>query len=263
MKPSKSFFLLPLFFISFFDQAYAVESEAQREAIIAPRAKRFYKSSRARQYLSFGGSYSSDYNSKDYQLNSRYLYQSERFVNEINFEHQSSYADSGSGAAKKYDVKKVELYDLMLSTKARLGSSMNYGVGYHRTIYDKLSTYEYDTRSAIGIGRMFFREKLEADFSVGHRDVKNYGAKFDFIISWRANFKITENITFIQRAFWFLDNESLDNQFKTSLVYRMSDRLSLELRHNFEHRRYEDDNKRVNNNFVNRSVTFGVIFDLN
>lgn len=262
MKTHSVFFFL-FFSLYFCDFSYAIESEAQREAVVAPRAKRFYKSSRARQYLSLGGSYSSDYNSKNYQLNSRYLYQSENFVNEINFEHQSNYADSGSGSGKKYDLKKSELYDLALSSKARLGSSNNYAVGYHRSIYDDLSKYYYDTRTAFGLGRMFFKEKLEIDFSIGRRDVKDYGGKLDFITSWRANFKITDNLTFIQRAYWFLDNESIDNQFKTSLVYRLSDRVSFELRHNFEQRRYEEDNKNITSNFVNRSITIGLIFDLN
>lgn len=251
------------FLLNFCNHAFALESEAQREAVVAPRAKRFYKASRARQYLAIGGAYASDYNSKDYQFNSRYLYQSDKFVNEINFEQQSSYADSGSGSNKKYDVKKTELYDVMLSSKARLGESNNYALGYHRSIYDDLSKYYFDTRTALGLGRMFFKEKLELDFSIGRRDVKDYDRKIDFITSWRANFKVTDKTTFIQRAYWFFDNESIDNQFRTSLVYRLNERLSFELRHNFEQRRYEEDPKNVNNNFVNRSVTIGLIFDLN
>lgn len=262
MKKPAFFLLLfsPLFFC---DLAFALESTAQREAVIAPRSKRFYKASRARQYLSLGGSYMSDYNSRSYQLNSRYLYQSENFINEINFEHQSEYGDSGSGTNKKYDIKKKELYDLALSTKGRINKGSNYFVGYHRTIYDDLSKYGYDTRTAFGVGHMFFKEKLELDLSAGRRDLKDAKAKIDFIISWRANVKITENITFIQRAYWFLDNKSLDNQFKTSLVYRLSERLSFELRHNFERRRYEENNQDSVNNFLNRSITIGLIFDLN
>lgn len=262
MKIHSVFFFL-FFFLYFCDFSYAIESKTQREAVVAPRAKRFYKSSRARQYLSLGGSYSSDYNSKNYQLSSRYLYQSENFVNEINFEHQSNYADSGSGSNKKYDEKKSELYDLTLSSKARIGGGNNYAVGYHRSIYDDLSKYYYDSRSAIGLGHMFFKEKLEMDFSFGRRDIKDSGGKLDFIISWRANFKITENLTLVQRTYWFLDNEGVDNQFKTSLVYRLSERMSFELRHNFEQRRYEEDNKNITSNFMNRSLTIGLVFDLN
>lgn len=255
-----SFFL---FFILLDSEAFAIEARSDREAVVSPRAKRFYKSDRARQYLSFGGSYSSDYNSKNYQLTSRYLYQSKKYIHEINFDHQSNYADTGSGKNKKYDIKKSELYDLTIASKARLGESENYAVFFNRDIYDDLSKYYYDVRTAVGLGRMFFREKLEWDVSMGYHDIKNYGYEVDVITSWRANFKITEHLSFMQRAYWFFDHESIDNEFKTSLVYRLSDKMSFELRHNFEKRRYEDDDSRVVSNSVSRSVTIGLIFDLN
>lgn len=254
-------------FISFFafqtPEAFAVESESQREAVVAPRAKKFYRSNSAKQYLSLGGNYTSDYNSKNYQLTSRYLYQSNNFVHEINFQNENNYADTGSGKNKKYAVKKSELYDFSLSSKARLFDTENYGVFYHRTIYDDLSKYYYDLRTAAGIGRMFFKEKLELDISLGYHDVKAYGYEVDVITSMRANFKINEHLTFTQRGYWFFDHESIDNQLKTSLVYRLSDKMSFEVRHNFEKRRYEEDDNRVVTNFVNRSITIGLIFDLN
>lgn len=255
-------------FIAFFtaqspEECFAVESESQREAVVSPRAKRFYKSNSAKQYLSFGGSYVSDYNSKNYQLNSRYLYQSNNFIHEINFQNENNYADSGSGKSKKYDVKKSELYDFSLSSKARIVDTENYGVFYHRTIYDDLSKYYRDVRTAAGLGRMFFQEKLELDVSLGYHDVKAYGYEVDVITSMRANFKINEHLTFVQRGYWYFDHESIDNELKTSLVYRLSDKMSFEVRHNFEKRRYEEDDKRVVTNFVNRSITFGLIFDLN
>jgi hypothetical protein len=244
--------------------AFAVESESQREAVITPRSKRFYKIGKdSRQYVALGGVYSSDYNSKKYQLNSRYLFQSDSFVNESNFDHESNYADKGSGVNREYAVKTSELYDLSLSSKARIGESRNYGVFYHRSIYDKLSKFYYDGRVAVGLGRMFFNGKLEWDASLSYHDVKEYGNEVDFITSWRANFKITDNLKFVQRAYLFIDHESMDNQFRTSLVYRIRKRLSFEIRHNFEQRRYEEDLKYKTTNLVNRSVTLGVVFDLN
>lgn len=245
------------------EMAFGVETESQREAIVAPRTKKFYKSNSAKQYLSFGGSYSSDYNSKNYELVSRYLYQSNKFIHEINFEHESNYADSGSGKNKQYDTKKSELYDLTISSKARILESENYGVFYHRDLYDDLSKYYYDTRTAVGLGRMFLKEKLEFDVSLGYRDVKSYGHEIDIVTSLRANFKITQNITFTERAYCFFDHESIDNGFKTSLVYRLNDKMSFEVRHNFETRRYEDDANKQQTNLTNRSVTIGLIFDLN
>ena len=254
--------LLLLLFLAPFP-AFAVESEAQREAIVAPRAKRFYKSSRARQYLSFGGNYTSDYNSKDYQIISRYLYQSEKTINEINFKHEAKYADSGSGNKKRYDVKTSELYDITLSGKAIIGESKNYGVVYHRTIHDSFETYSHDTRNALGVGRIFLNERLEWDVSFGYHDVQHYGSEPDLITSWRANFKISDKLTFVQRAYLFFDQKSTDSDFKTSLVYRIGENMSFELRHNFERRRYLEDGETNAINQVSRSVTVGLIFDLN
>jgi len=256
-----------LLFILFFalqspEEAFAVESRTNREAVVSPRTKKFYKSNSAKQYFSIGGSYTSDYNSKNYQLTSRYLYQSRNFIHEINFQNENNYADTGRGKTKKYDVKKSELYDLMLSSKARLFDSQNYGVFFHRTMYDDLSKYYYDTRTAAGLGRIFFKEKIELDVSLGYHEIKTYGYEVDVITSIRTNFKLTEHLTLIQRGYWFFDHESVDNQLKTSLVYRLSNKMSFELRHNFEKRRYEDDNRVVTNQ-VNRSVTVGLIFDLN
>jgi len=261
VKQSSPF--LFLFILLFFSAANALEKEAQREAIVTPRSKRFYPRQQAKQYISFGGIYNSDYNSKQYQLNSRYLYQSNKMVNEMNFDHETRYADSGSGSKKKYRAKDRELYDLALSAKIKIGETNNYLVGYHRSIYDEFSNYTYDVRNAVGVGRAFFDGAFELDASLGYRDVKSEGEKMDFITSWRSNFKITEKLTFIQRAYLFLDNESVDNQFRSSLLYRIGERLSLELRHNFEQRRYENNAQNDVENFVNRSITIGLTFDLN
>lgn len=257
-----------ILFLSFFffqnpELSFAIESEAQREAVVTPRTKRFYKSNIPRKYLSFGGSYSSDYNSKTYQLTSRYLYQSRDYIHEIFFDHESAYADSGSSENKESNKKKSELYDFVLSSKARIKEGRNYAVFYNREIYDDLSKYYFDTRTALGLGRMFFKEKLEMDVSLGYHNVKNYGNKVEIITSLRANFKITDRLTFVERAYYFFDHESVDNGFKTSLVYRISDKLSFEVRHNFETRRYEDDKNNQQANLVNRSVIIGIIFDLN
>jgi hypothetical protein len=67
----------------------------------------------------------------------------------------------------------------------------------------------------------------------------------------------------ISEHYCFLDHESIDNGFKTSLVYRLNDKMSFEVRHNFETRRYEDDANKQQTNLTNRSVTIGLIFDLN
>ena len=254
--------LAALCFLQSVSLAFAVDSEANREDLVAPRSKKLYRSNSVRKYLSLGGSQTSDYNSKYSQLNAKYFYQSQNFINEVNFKNENKYSDSGSSSNRRYNVKTSELYDLSLSSKMRLGDSENYGVAFHRTMYDDLSKYYLDTHTALGVGRMFFNDKIELDLSVGYHDIKTYGHKIDFIPSIRTNFKITKNLTLIQRGYWFIDHESMDNELKSSLVYRMRERLSLELRHNFEQRRYEDDHNRVVTNQINRSTTIGLVFDL-
>ena len=255
--------LIATIFLAFIaNQALAIESRDNREDVVSPRNKRFYRSNSARQYLSFGGSYSTDYNSKSYQLNSRYLYQSQNFIHEINFKNESNYADKGSGSSKRFDVKTSELYDFVVASKARIGDSKNYGLLFHRTIHDRLSTYKSDIHTAIGLGRMFFKERVELDVSLGYHDIKSSGHEVDVISSIRTNFKLGQNTTLIQRGYWFFDHKSFDNELKTSLVYRVKESMSLELRHNYEQRRYENE-KYSSTNQISRSFTVGLIFDLN
>ena len=255
--------LLALLFLQSPDVAFAIDSVSSRKNIITPRSKKLYRSNRTRNYLSLGGNYASDYNSKSYQLNSRYLYQGPDWINELNFENEGRYSDKGSGSKRVYDVKTSELYDISASSKLRIGNSNNYGAAFHKTLYDHLSKYYYDNHTALGIGRMFFDDKIELDLSLGYHDVKSYGNELNFITSIRTKLRITKNLTMVQRGYLFIDHESMDNELKSSLVYRLKSKLSLELRHSFSQRRYEDDlNNRVINQ-VNRSVTFGLIFDLN
>ena len=189
------------------------------------------------------------------------LYQSNDHIHELNFKNEHDYGDSGSYSNKRYDVKKSELYDFSISSKARISDSKNYGVVFHRTQYDRLSSYVYNLNTAIGLGRMFFKEKIELDLSVGHHKTsnnqKNGDSEINFITSIRTNFKITNRLTLIQRGYWFIDHQSFDNELKSSLVYRLNDRLSFELRHAFEQRRYAASNQ------ISRSMTAGLVFDLN
>ncbi len=261
-KPTRSFaLLLTLILLHFPHLAFAVDSRSNREAVVSPRAKKLYRSNSARQYLSLGGAYTSDYNSKYSQFNAKYFYQSQNFINEANFRNENRYSDSGSGTNRHYNVKTSELYDASFSSKMRIKDGKNYAVAFHRTMYEDLSNYYRDMHTALGLGRMFFDDKIELDLSMGYHDIKAYGNEIDFISSIRTNFKITPKLTLIQRGYWFLDHESTDNELKTSLVYRIKERLSLELRHSFEQRRFEN-NKNNNTNQITRSATIGLVFDL-
>ena len=257
--------LASLFFLGIFfnvKNSFAVELRSNREAIVSPRTKKFYKGSRAKQYLSLTGNYSSDNNSRNYQANSRYLYQSPNFIHELNFNHEVNYADVGSGKKKRYDVKTSELYDATLASKARILSSNFYGVFYHRTIYDDMSSFYYDNRTATGFGYIFFKDKLEVDFNTSNHVMKELGSETDYIISTRLNYKFLENFTLNQRSYFFIDRYSLDNEFKTSLMYRLNQKLSFEIRHNFEQRRYRDAPFKPLINNVSRSINVGFVFDL-
>lgn len=257
--------LIILFFwkIIFVQKAIAQqESRSARESIISAQSKKFFQSNRTRQYLSLGGSYGSDYNSKSYQINSRYFLQNENFTHEINFQHQVDYADIGSGKKKKYKVKKSELYDLMLSSKARILASNNYAAFYHRSIFDKFSTFLYDQRSAMGLGRMFLNQKVEVDFSLAYRDVKMQTYEINYLSSIRINYKFNNKLSLIQRSYIFFDNNLLDQEHKTSLIYRLNNQLSFEVRHNFEKRRYNDVVKKNAVNQISRGIIVGLVFDL-
>lgn len=250
-------FFLPFIILS--DPALALDSESDREKIVAARSKKFYRSSRAIQSFLLSGNKDSDYNSKSYQIDSRYYYQSEKQMHEINFFHKVAYSQSSSQGLKKTS----ELYDTLLSNKFMLSSeSKNYGVLYNRVNYDEFSSYYYDLRSAVGFGRIFFDDKVELDASIGYMDIKNSGSKSFLLPSIRMNFPITRNLTFTQRAYWFIDYESMDDEIRTTLKYRINNRVSLALNHIFEQRKYDDLNKSAAVNQTRRYLSVGFVFDL-
>jgi len=218
---SKLAFLALFFLCIFFNvkNSFAVETRSIREAIVSPRTKKFYKGSRAKQYLSLTGNYSSDNNSRNYQATSRYLYQSTNFIHELNFDHEVKYADV-------------------------------------------VSSFYYDNRTAMGFGYIFFKDKLEVDLSTSNHVMKKLGSEVDYILSTRLNYKFWDNFTLNQRSYFFIDRYSLDNEFKTSLIYRLNQKLSFEIRHNFEQRRYRDAPFKPLINNVSRSINLGFVFDL-
>ncbi len=242
---------------------FIINSEGSRQAIVnSARSKKFFTLDNTLSRLAIGGSYDTDQNSKQYQGTLRYFYQSNKAIHDINFLQEAEFSDSGSGKNKRSKTKTSELTDLALSSKLRFPQSNNYFAFYHRTAYDPFSNYYYDLHTAIGLGRMFFNDNFELDFSIGQHISKNFGTLIDFIPSLRLNFKLTKNLTLNQRGFWFLDKRSTDNELKTSLIYRLSPKTSFEVRHTYEQRRYEDQSKRQVTNQVRNLTTFGMIFDL-
>jgi len=244
---------------------FVLNSESSREAIVnSSRTKKFYNIDRKSSMLAFGGGYDSDQNSKQYQLTSRYFYQSNRFINEINFVREKEYNDRGSSKSKRYKALTSDLFDFSISSKIRIFETNNYTALYNRTVYDRLSTYYYDNQTAVGFGRIFFNDKLEFDLSLGYQDTKNFGEKINIIPSIRLNLKLTDKLTFNQRGYWFISDQSMDNDIRTSLVYRLGRRTSFEIRHTFETRRYYGTSANSPEiNQVRKLLTFGFVFDLN
>lgn len=255
---------LRLFYFSFLlfisDSALALDSESDREKIVSAKSRNFYKSSRIIQSILLSGNKDSDYNSKSYQIDSRYYYQSERQMHEVNFFQKTSYSSSSSTGEKL--TRKSELYDAMVSNKFMLGDSKNYAAIYSRVNYDELSSYYYDLRTAGGFGRSFFDDKIELDASLGYMDIKNSGSKTFLLPSIRMNFPITRNLTFTQRAYWFVDYESMDDEIKTTLKYRINNRVSLALNHIIEQRKYDNVSKNMEVNQTRRYISVGFVFDL-
>lgn len=259
----KFHFLIVLSTIFFSQQLYAQqEDRSSREALVATFNKKFFQSNRTKQYLAFGGYYGSDYNSKNYNLNSRYLIQNPKLYGEINFQHRVNYVDSGSGKNRQFKVKKMEEYDLSSFAKFKILRTDFYSNFYHRSIYDKFSNYFYDQRSAIGLGRSFMRDKIEADFSLTYRDVKNYSYEVDYLGSLRILHKFNNKLSINLRSYIFYGKNLLDEEYRSSLVYRINNEVSLELRHNYEKRRFTDFAKKTAVNQISRVVSFGLVFDL-
>lgn len=250
-----------LFFSNLALADFTINSETSREQVIAAKSKKIPKSKKPIQRISLGGSYDFDQNSKQYQFITRYFYQSNRFIHELNFLHETEYADTGSGKNKKYKMKTSELYDFSTSNKAVIAQTKNYAVFYHRTVYDDLSSYYNDLNTAFGLGRMFFNDVLEFDLSFGYHSSKNYGHEIELVPSIRLVKKLTKKLTLNHRGYWFIDNKSIDDEMKTSLIYRLTPRMSFETRHTFEKRSYIDTSKRRVNQ-VRNLFTIGLVFDL-
>lgn len=255
------FFISSLLFLPI-SSAFAIESVADRKQVATEKSRKFSKSPIARSSISLSGSYTSDQDSKEYQLQSRYFYQSDKQMHQIDFLHEVRYANAGSTPSKLYLVKKSDLYDAEISSKFILGQSKNYAALYSRSTYDELSKYYFDLRNAVGLGRMFFGDKLEFDTSIGYHDVKAYGNEVFFVPSIRLNMKLSEKTTLIHRGYMFLDHEGFDNEFKTSLRYRLNEKLSFEVNHTYDQRRYEDDAAHRQINLISKYIAVGFIYDL-
>ena len=239
-------------------KAVNVNNESDREAIISERYRKFYndKGYDPRRVINLKGYYDSDHNSHDYYFRAGYRGSSYKIVNNFSLTHESKYSNKTINK-KTYRLKKAEEYDLKLASKIRVKDQKNYIALYNRTLYDEYSKYYRDLQSAIGLGRYFYSQSVSLDLSIGYRDVKNFGHAVNFIPSFRVNYKINNDLRIIQRAYLYMDYKSIDNEISTRFIQRISDKLSFEIAHLFEQRKYKSTKKgRVNQ--VKRRVTIGL-----
>lgn len=255
--------LFSLFFL-LTTNSFAVDSESDRERIVSAKARRFYKAGNVNQSILFSGNRDSDQNSKEYHIDCRYYYRSNRQMHEFYFVHEQNYANLGTSKNKRYLVKKSELYDAIISDKFMIADSNNYATFYGRANYDDLSSYYYDYRVAGGVGRVLFDDKIELDASVGYNDIKIYNKyQMFFLPSIRVNLQLTKNTTFTHRGYFFINSNSVDNDFRTTLKYRLSKKVSLAFNHTYEQRRYAETGDTSVTNQIRKYISFGLIFDLN
>jgi hypothetical protein len=240
--------------------SFALESETDRKKSVTPRNARFYKSERSRSYIALNGKYSSNERSKEKEIRSRYLYQSNKYIHQINFLNETYHTNKGTKVGTRHLIKRKEVYDISLSTKSIIANTDNYLVAFHRTIYDDMSDYYRDMQTTVGFGRRMLNQAVELDFGVGYKESKNYSYNINFSPSWRAQYKITKKLTFNQRGFLFIDHEVMDAEIKTGLMYRLNKKLSFEIRHNFDQRRYADKKEREVVNKIRKTVTFGIVY---
>ncbi len=242
-------------------ESFAIDNNAtDRSRVIAPRNDRFYKNARKRQYVNFSGEYESDENSKQYVVLTGHFYRSAKWINETDFLYQVDYSQKASNNNEL--LKSSELYDFQMSSKAIIKDTQEYLLFYNRSKYNKLSTYYYDITTAVGVGRMFFDDRLEIDVAIGHNEVKEFDQKTTFIPSFRAEFDIYEKLHFIQRGYMFFSDQADDYQLRTRLQYPITGRLYLQLSYDYDKRVYTNSDKNSKVNEVHRRILFGFRYDL-
>lgn len=241
-----------------FTSSFAQDSESDRERVVSAKSRRFYNNDIINESLLLAGNYDSDHNSKEYHIDARYYKRSKQQMHELYLFHETDYSNTSNADLEK----RSERYDGTISSKFRIAQSNNYAAFYGRADYDDMSDYYYDLRSAAGVGRLFFNGKVEFDTSLGYTDVKNFGSKIFVVPSLRLNLKLTKNISFTQRGYFFFDHEGTDSDLRTRIKYKISKKVYLVLSHTYEKRRYGDQDDLQNVNQVRRYVSLGLAFDL-
>lgn len=239
--------LFLIFVIHFFlvqnNFCFALDSESDREKIFSSFSRKLYQTKTSRTSILVSGNYDSDYNSKEIRSDIRAYYKSSTQSHEINFINEVNYSNLGTTIGKTYRVKRSELYDTIIASKFKLFETKNYIVAFGRLNYNDMSNYYYDHRQALGVGKSFYKDNLEFDLSIGQMDIKNTGYKIFIMPTYRINVDLSKKVTFTQRGYIFFDHESMDNDLRTTLKYKLSKKTSMALNHTFEQRQYDNNAK--------------------
>lgn len=209
-------------------------------------------STKARKYITIGGGYKSDHNSKQYEIAGSYYYKDNKFMHELDFLHEVN----ESSTTTRPMAKDEELYDFQLNSKMLIGQSRNYFNFYHRTQYDQYSDFYYDIVNAAGIGRLFFKGKLESSINFGYNNVKNFDSGTALIGIVRANIPVSQNIRLSTTGSLIKTEKTYDDEIKNILSFRIEKNLFLEFVHKYQKNRYIDSSKNseFGVNRVNRSL---------
>jgi hypothetical protein len=211
-----------------------------------------YKSPSSRQFIAFGGYYSSGSVSKDLQISGEYLYKNNKFSHDINLLRQLKEKTPGSYSENK------NLYDFEIVSKITIPASQNYLLLYNRTKHDSESNYLLDINSAIGLGRKLFHDIWEVDIALGYDHIEKFGYQTTINFGSDLVLKLTKKIAFGQRTLFFVNihgknqpnsrtaiqNFGFDS--KTRLSYELKPGTHIELIHELERKKYDSLEKDTN-----------------
>ena len=221
------------------------------------RKSKFFDRQKASEYISLGGMYSSDKNSKEYRVSGTYEYIDNHFIHQIDLLSQTRYSRSYNNGL----IKNRELYDGEISNKILIGQSSNYFNYYNRSKYDKLSNYYHDLTNAIGWGRIFFGGVLEADVNVGYNEIKNFESQIIINPNLKATFWLTDKVKFTTKAYLFRVRNGYYEELKSRISYKINNDLSLELHHNFDQKSFFYKDSRTSRDEINRDLIFRIKYN--
>ncbi len=230
-----------------------------------------YKSSAIREFIAFGGYYSSGSISKDLQISGEYLYKSNKFSHDISLLRQLKQKAPGSNSENK------NLYDFEIVSKITIPASQNYLLLYNRTKHDDEANYLLDINSAIGIGRKLFNDIWEADIALGYDHIEKFGYQTTINFGSDLAFNLNKKIAFGQRTFFFVNihgknqpnsQTSIQNfgfDSKTRISYELKPGIHAELIHELERKRYDSlakDTNLIQSTKYDQKYTLHLKFDL-